>query len=338
MLKRLSKDANRITFSYLSISLLLLLFMVQSCGNSAEDSSDAFKVALLTPGPVSDAGWNASAYEGLQLIGTTIGAEVSQIETRTPADFEQGFRDYAGAGYDLIFGHGFEFQDAAATVSESFPGSVFITSSGTTVRDNVAPIVFEIEQATYLLGMISAYQSKSRKIGAVGGIEIPSVKSSFDAFAAGARSVDPEISVVVSYIGNWEDAGAAKEATLALMDQGIDFIFHNADAAGLGVFQAAQERGSVFVFGSNKNQNDIAPDVILASAVLSIPTAMLTVAREVQNGSFSPSIRRLGMAENVVTLVINSKLRDRVPIEVWDAVAESEGKIRSGELTVPRGF
>ena len=321
------------------IGLITILYVITlACGQQDAASPDGFRVALLTPGPVSDAGWNASAYEGLQLISRELSADISQIETRTPAEFEQGFRDYASSGYDLVFGHGFEFQDAAAAVSAGFPNTIFITTSGTTVRDNVAPIVFEIEQATYLLGMLSAGQSKGGKIGAVGGVKIPSVKSSFDAFDAGARAVNSDISFVASYIGNWEDAGAAKEATLALIDQGVDFIFHNADAAGLGVFQAAQEREGVYVFGSNKDQNGIAPDVILASAALNIPNAMLTVAREVKDGTFTAGVRRLGMKEDVVSLVVNAALKERIPEDAWASIEVSRQQILAGTLTVPKGF
>lgn len=327
---------------YLTHSLVhiaLIAGLVLSCGSEKQPSTEnTFKVALLTPGPVSDAGWNASAYEGVQEIKKVLGAEISQIETKTPADFEQGFREYASNGYKLVFGHGFEFQDAAAAVAADFPNTVFITTSGTTVRNNVAPVVFEIEQVTYLLGILAARQSKSGKIGAVGGVEIPSVKSSFDAFKAGAESVNPGIQFTAAYIGNWEDVGAAKEATLALLDQGVDFLFHNADAAGLGVFQAVQERKTAFVFGSNKDQNAIAPDVVLASAVLSVPTAMLTVAREVKDGTFKAAIRRLGMKENVVSLVINPALRSQVPAEVWTAVDEAKQKILDGTLIAPKGF
>jgi basic membrane protein A and related proteins len=316
----------------------LLVSLVTACGPSEEIDPDTFKVGLLTPGPVSDAGWNAGAYEGLVLIQKELDAEINQIETKTPAEFEQGFRDYASSGYHLVFGHGFEFQDAAAAVASTFPQTVFITTSGTTVRDNVAPVVFEIEQATYLLGMLAAKQTKTGKIGAVGGIEIPSVKSSFDAFKAGAEAVKPDIRFVASYLGNWEDIGAAKEATLALIDQGVDFIFHNADAAGLGVFHAAQEREGIYVFGSNKDQNAIAPNVVLASAVLSIPNAMLTVAQEVKSGEFKASIRRLGMKEDVVSLKVNPALKNRIPEAVWVSIETARQQILAGKLIVPKGF
>ncbi|MBI4551762.1 MAG: BMP family protein [Candidatus Latescibacteria bacterium] len=324
-------------WSVLGLLVLTICFGI-SCSQSKTASSSSFKVALLSPGPVSDAGWNASAYEGLQRIKAELGAEVSQVETKTPAEFEQGFRDYASQGYRLVFGHGFEFQDAAATVSKDFPNTVFITTSGTTVRPNVAPIVFEIEQATYLLGMMAARMSKTGKAGAVGGVQIPSVKSSFDAFEAGAKAVNPNCRVIVSYIGNWEDVGAAKEAALALIDQRVDFIFHNADAAGLGVFQAVQERKGVYAFGSNKDQNGIAPDVILASAALSVPGAFVTVAKQVKEGTFKAQPMHLGMKEGAVSLVINPKLESKIPPDVRTSIEETKQKILAGTLQVPKGF
>ncbi len=161
-----------------------------------------FQVALLSPGPVSDAGWNAGAYEGLLRIRDGLNAETSQIEVKTPAEFEQGFRDYASRRFHLVIGHGFEFQDAAAAVAPDFPSTVFITSSGTTVRPNVAPMAFQIEQATYLIGQMLAMMSKSGRAGCVGDLKIPSVKSGFLAFDAGAKSIDPNFTVSQSFIGN----------------------------------------------------------------------------------------------------------------------------------------
>ncbi|MGH7495342.1 MAG: BMP family lipoprotein [bacterium] len=315
------------------------LFFALVLGCQSQPSSQAtFKVALLSPGPVSDAGWNASAYEGLQRIRAELGAEISQVEVKTPAEFEQGFRDYASRGFQLVFGHGFEFQDAAAAVSPDFPNTVFITSSGTTVRSNVAPMIFQIEQATYLMGLMSALMSKTGKAGCVGGLEIPSVKSGFTAFAAGAASVHPDFVVTQSFIGNWEDVGAAKEAALALMDQGADFILHNADAAGLGVFQAVQERKGVFAFGSNKNQNNIAPEVILASAVLDVPQAFLNVARRVKDKTFKAEIMRMGMKEGVVALAINPRLQNLIPPSIAARIEEVQNGILAGRVEIPQGF
>src|SRR5262249_60233501 len=105
-----------------------------------------------------------------------------QTDPKPPAEFEEAFRDYASRGFQLVFGHGFEFQDAAARVGADFPQTVFITTSGSTVRQNVAPMRFLLEEATYLMGMMSAMLSQTGKAGAIRGIANPPLQNTFMAF------------------------------------------------------------------------------------------------------------------------------------------------------------
>ena len=294
------------------------------------------KVGLLTPGSVNDNGWNAIAYEGLQRIHRELGAEISNQETKTPAEFEEGFRSYGAKGFDLAFGHGFEFQDAALEAGRQYPKTIFITTSGNSVAANVSPMVFQLEQATYLLGIIAARESKTGKAGLVGGINLPSIASTFLAFKAGAQSVDPKFEVKEIYTGNFDDVGAAKLATLSLINAGCDFIFHQANEAGRGVFQACQER-KVRCFGSNKNQNDLAPDVIVASAVLDVPNAFVYMAKLVRDHQFKPHVYWLGMNEGIVSLAWNDALKSTIKPQTMAEVWRLQDAIRSGQLVVPRG-
>ena len=316
-------------------AFLIVAFMLAAIvGCSKRESESGFKVALLNPGPISDAGWNASAYEGLLAVRDQLGAEVSQAETRTPPEFEQAFRDYARRGFSLVIGHGFEFQDAAARVAPDFPKTVFVTTSGNTVRPNVAPIVFRLEEATFLLGELAARMAPDGSACAVGGMEIPSVKSTFLAFAGGAAHARAGYPVATSYVGNWDDVGAARTATLALIDRGCRFIFQNADAAGPGVFQAAAERG-VYAFGSNRAQHAVSPQAVLASAVIDIPAAFVAVAREVKDGTFTGRIIEKHMADGAIGVVYNPDLEGKIPPDVRTALAATEAAIRSGSLKVP---
>ncbi|HJW95253.1 MAG TPA: BMP family protein [Thermoanaerobaculia bacterium] len=304
---------------------------------SATPEKKTMKVGLLTPGSINDNGWNSLAWEGVQRIHTELGAEVSHQETKTPAEIVEGFKSYGAKNYDLAFGHGFEFQDAAKQAGAKYPNTVFITTSGNTIAPNVAPMVFELEQATYLLGVIAARESKTGKAGLVGGINLPSIASTFTAFKAGAQSVNPKFDVKEIYTGNFDDAGAAKLATLSLINAGCDFIFHQANEAGRGVFQACQEK-KIRCFGSNKNQNDLAPDVVIASAVLDVPGAFVTVAKKVRDHQFKPEIQYLGMNEGIVSLVWNDALKSTLKPDTVSEVATIEQGIRNGSVKVPRGF
>jgi basic membrane lipoprotein Med (substrate-binding protein (PBP1-ABC) superfamily) len=311
-----------------------------ACGQGPPPAP-AFRVALLTPGSIADGGWNAGAYAGLERIRDELGAEVRHVETRTPAEFEAGFRDFAARGFELVFGHGFEYQEAAAKVGAEFPETIFVTTSGDTLRPNVAPMVFELEQATYLLGVLAARMSRSGVLGLVGGRDLPSIRSTFLAFRAGAESVRADARVREVFIGNFDDTAAAREAAMALLEEGADFLLHQANDAGRGVFLAVSERAArgerVFAFGTNRNQNEMAPDVVLASATLDIPGALVEVARRVRDGTFAAAPLRLGLAQGIVALETNPRLAGLVPAEVQAEIDGLEARIRAGELVVPRG-
>ena len=318
---------------------MLLALVCLACERSQDTQSEAFQVGLLTPGSIRDAGWNQSAYEGLVRVREELGAEIAHQVTATPQQFEEGFRDLAARGFELVFGHGFEFQDAAAKVGREYPDTVFITTSGATVRPNVSPIVFELEQATYVLGYVGASISRRARLAAVGGVKVPSVASTFMAFEAGARAARPTVRVSVSYIGSWTDVSAAREATLAPIAEGVDVLIHNLNEAAHGFFQAVRESEGVLAFGANRNQNALAPENVLASATIDIPQALLLVAREVESGRFQPRSIRFGLRDGVIKIEWNEGLLSRVPADVKREADALVTRIEEGTLEVPRaGF
>jgi basic membrane protein A and related proteins len=299
---------------------------------AAGDTSKVFRVALLTPGPISDQSWNGGAYQGLMRIRDSLGAKVSHIQTKTPAEFEEQFRQYGAQGYDLIIGHGFEFQDAAKRVGAEFPKSVYITTSSSASGSNVGGIEFAFGDASYLAGMVAGTMTRSNVLGVIGGTELPPVKASFDAFTRGAKAVNPNVTVLTSFIGNWDDVSAGKEQALAQIGRGADVIFQNADAAGLGVFQAARETKKALIVGSNSNQNALAPEVTLGSVVIDLPHAFLTVAREVKDGHFKARIITLGTQSDVVMLVLNPAMVARVPAATLRVVDSLRTEMRAGRF------
>ncbi len=321
----------------LALALALCAALSACGGGGAPADAAVFRVGLLTPGSIRDQGWNQSAYEGLVAIRDQLGAEIAHQETATPQDFEAGFRDLAARGFRLVFGHGFEFQDAAETVAAEYPDTIFVTTSGSKLRRNLAPVVFELEQATYVLGYLGALLSKPARLAAIGGKEIPSVASTFLAFEAGAKAARDRAQVSVSYVGSWTDVSAAREATLAQIADGADVVIHNANEAARGFFQAVDESDGVIAFGTNKNQNDAAPEHVLASATLDVPRAMLLVAEEVKSGQFAARPLRFGLRQGVIAIEWNQALLPRIPPEALEQARALERRVSSGAIEVPRG-
>lgn len=294
-----------------------------------------FKVALLTPGAISDQSWNGGAYQGLLRIRDSLGAQISHIQTKTPAEFEENFRQYGNQHYALVFGHGFEFQDAARAVAPSYLATQYVITSGNTSAANVSGMVFGFAEPSYLAGIVAGAMTRTNRLGVIGGTELPPVRESFRAFEQGVHRVNPNAKVITAYIGNWDDVGAGKEQALAQLASGVDVIFQNADAAGLGIFQAVREASHAYVFGTNSNQNDIAPDVTLGSVAIDLPHAFLIVARQVQHHTFTPGVIRLGMREQVVDLILNPRLMPRIPERARHVVDSLRAVIRAGQFNIP---
>jgi len=311
--------------AWITAIALILTSAMAGCTTHPANTVDSghFRVALLTPGPVSDAGWNAAAFDGLQLIKSKLGAQTALVQTRSPADFEDGFRDFAARGFNLIFAHGYEYTDAAITVARDFPNTYFVVSSGSEASTNVASLTFKVDDAAFVEGILAGGVSKTGVGGAIGGIELPSIKMTFDGFRRGFLSVRPKGRILVSYTGKFDDVGAAKEAALAQINQGADVLIHDADAAGLGVFQAASQ-AHVYAFGAIRNQNDVAPDVVLASAVESTPQAFLKIATEVKEHRFHPGMLEFGMEDGMVKVVLNPRLQSRIPASTMEQVRRAE--------------
>lgn len=271
----------------------------------------------------------------MRIKDSIAGAQVSHIQVKTPAEFEENFRQYGASGYSLVIGHGVEFQDAAARVGPEFPKTIYITTGGNTVGANVAAMSFSFEQPSYIAGIVAGSMTKSGVIGCIGGTEIPPVKSAFEAFTAGARSINPKVKVLVSYIGNWEDASAGKEQALAQLGRGADVIFQDADAAGLGAFQAVRQAKNAFIIGSNADQNAVAPEVTLGSVVIDLPRAFMVVAREVEGGQFKPRVVKLDMRLDVVRWTVNTALAAKIPATAAHAVDSVSAAMRAGTFAMP---
>lgn len=297
-------------------------------------AGDAMKVALLTPGPVSDSGWSAMAYEGLKAIEADLGASVNNQEATGPK-IRDAMRTYAQQGYRLVFGHGFEYNDPAIEVAKDFPNTVFVSSSGGKTAPNVGAFRFYLEQGFYLAGTMGALMSKTGKVAMIGGDNVPSIKSTFKGFRAGAEAARPGVEVIEVFTGDGQDIAKAKSATLQAIAQGADFIIHQANAAAQGVFEACKEKG-VHAFGANLDQNDNPSGVVLASAVIRAKPAFVALAKRVKDGTFKGEIVLMGMADGAIEFVVNPNLRSKVPTAVMEKVTEVEAKIKSGELEVPK--
>jgi basic membrane protein A and related proteins len=306
------------------------ILWLAACSKTAAPAG--MRVGLITPGSVADAAWNSGAYAGLQRVHDSLGLAISHVEARTPAEQDEALRTYAEQGYDLVFAHGFEFQGPAERVSAEYPRTVFIVTSGSRAHGNVAPLIFRLEEASYLAGMVAGGLTRTNVLGFVGGIELPPIEAAYQGWVNGATAVNSRVQSRKIYLNSFDDAAAGREAALALIRVGADMLHHNADAAALGVFQASKESPGVYVFGANADQTALAPEHVLGSAVIDLPRAFLLVAKEVKNGSFTPRVEAFGLSSGVVRYEANPALGRMVPARLAARVKAASDSLAAGTL------
>ncbi|WP_028035329.1 BMP family protein [Chelativorans sp. J32] len=292
-----------------------------------------FKMGLLVPGSVAEEGWNRIAYEALKRVEKELGAKISYVELHeNPAAFENAFRDYASQGYQVVLGHGFQFQDAALTVAPEFPDTTFLISSSYVHEGNVIGLNTDASQPFYLMGVIAAKMGKGA--GLVGGIEIPPIKQAFEGFMDGAKSVDPNFPVSTVYIGSFTDATAAKEAALSMISQGSDFVVPNANSAGLGVIQAVREAGTgIGTFSVYSDYTEVAPKNIAGTFVADYGQGIVRIVSGIRDGAVPETNVDFGLKdEDVIKFTYNDGADKPVPEDIRKYVEQVRAKIVAGEI------
>src|SRR6185503_8787360 len=229
---------------------------------STADNGKKLKIAFLTDGLFSDAGWGAFGYNAAQALQGKYSYIVELKENVPIPKIEETLRDYAKAGYDLIISHGFEWGKPAVNVGKDYPAAKFVIFTGLVNSSNVASIYPMQQEGTYVLGALAATMSKTGTIGFVGGERYPNLINIYEGYKQGARDINPHTKVLSTYLDEWDSPSKGKEAALSQIRDGADFLLQVADTSGSGVIQAAKEK-KIFAFGSVSDQFKLAPNTVL---------------------------------------------------------------------------
>jgi basic membrane protein A len=339
---------------FISLAMLVSIIAAACAGAPAQTSATQqptakpFKVGLLVSGPVKDQGWNQTAYDAFVRIQNELGAKMSYLELgQDQAAYEKAFRDYGSQGYAMVLGHGNEFQDSAVAVADDYPNTYFFISSSryNGVKEghpNVVGLNTDSSQPYYLFGIIAAMMGKSA--GIVGGMNIPPIAETLTGFINGVRSVNPNFPVTTTYLGNFTDITAAKEAGQAMIAQGVDVLLPNADNAGNGVYQLLSENTNLIGFGTyrppaQKDDFSICPQSCVANYVLDYGEALVELATKIKDGTFKPTSNiEYGVKDNTVMYIVyNEKAATPVPANVRKAVDDAIASISSGKVNTLEG-
>ena len=175
------------------------------------DIEKKLKIAFLTDGLFSDAGWGAFGYNAAQALQGKYSYIVELKENVPIPKIEETLRDYAKAGYDLIISHGFEWGKPAVNVGKDYPSTKFVIFTGLVNSSNVASIYPMQQEGTYVLGALAATMSKTGIIGFVGGERYPNLINIYEGYKQGAQDVNPAVKILVTYLDDWDNSTKGKK-------------------------------------------------------------------------------------------------------------------------------
>ena len=330
----------KILFTVLAV---LLIFSLLGCApKSAAPKSE--KVVYLINGALGDQSFYDSGQKGVDQIASEFGVETRTIETNFDAgQYEPALQ--AAVGYaDVIFVISYGFEDQLMTYADKYPDKIFVNLD-TVVQNGKSTITsvdFIEEESAYLAGVVAGLTTldtsipginADKLIGAVGGDVDPVIQAFVFAYTNGAKSIDPDIQVETKYLGSWDDTAKGKQAALQLYDMKADIVFQIAAAAGIGVLQAAGERG-LYAIGVDTNQNDIVPGSVVASDVKNVGQAIYEVFKTIKDGTYKPGqVLSYGLATGGVDIDMTAQ-NQPLPQSIQDKVLAVRQQIIDGSLKV----
>lgn len=271
--------------------LMILSMLVTACAPAAtptpaaeEEGPDVLKVFGAFSTPIEEP-WVGVIHQAVLKADEAGRIEYTYTEDIGYAgDMERVLREVCEQQKpDLIVGDAFGNEEAARRVAADFPEIAFAFGSGFgPTEPNFAVFDNWIHEPAYLMGLLAGGLSETNTVGVVGGYPVPEVNRITNAFIAGVKETNPEAKVLVTFINSWFDPAQAKEAALAQIDSGADVLF----AERFGVIEAAQEKG-LWVFGNMNDQNELAPDLVVSSAVWNMDPTVDYLIKQVEGGTFT---------------------------------------------------
>ncbi|MGH1441138.1 MAG: BMP family protein [Cellvibrionaceae bacterium] len=315
----------KITNRLITIFICALVLAHLSIAQAAE----LYKVAIVAPGSITDNGWTQAAYEGLQLAQQELGIEFAYSEKIKQPDQLEALSDYARRGYDLVIGHGGEFQDAVERVAKRHPKTMFMVNNGLNTRTNVANADFYFSQLGYLMGYTAGKMSKTGKVGIIAAQKFKFTTDTVESFEFGAKAARPDAKVFVTWTGDWEDVAKGKEAALIQLDQGADVVWPTMDAATVGSLQAVKERGA-YSIGIYYDAIQKWPDIMLQSAILDVRQMILNYLRIAVKEGLQGTLYKADLNDGDAMRI--GSFHPSVPEDIRKQVEALVAKMQSGEF------
>ncbi len=290
------------------------------------------KAAFVYVAPLTDAGWVRQHDQGRLAVEAALPGQVKTSYVENVAegpDAERVIRDLAMQGNQIIFTPSFGYMEPTLKVAREFPNVKFESVTGYKTAPNVAASNARYYEGRYLAGIAAGRMAT--QAGYVAGFPIPEVLQGINAFTLGMRSVNPQATVRVVFLGEWFNPPRERDAAMTLMNQGAEVLaFHTGSNA---VMVAAQERGKLAV-AYHSDMRKVAPDAQVAAVTHQWGDYYTRRVKAVADGSWKSAQVWGGVREGMIRV---DSFGSKVPAAVQAEVTARQKDMAAGHLTVFTG-
>lgn len=312
------------------------------------DNSD-ISFAIILPNARGDRSFIDSAAAGAERAIAELGVSGRIIETAGTQEHDAAVRRAVQDEPNIVITIAVD-SSIIADILEEFPDQLFGAQETFFFPEppdvpNLALYNILTHENSYLAGIAAGMLTRTKIVGAVGGMDTAGINLFIVGFEEGVRSVCPDCQLVRSYVGDFSDPVTAKEQALGLFEGGADILYQVAGRSGEGVLSAAAETGN-FAIGVDSNQDELYPGTIIVSAMKRVDNAVFGFVESVVNDEYTPGMTTVGLAEGFAGLSwdvgVCSRTFDQYGPEdmveklpaVREAIADAREKILNGEITV----
>jgi basic membrane protein A and related proteins len=301
-------------------------------------AQSAIKPAIVySTGGKFDKSFNEGVSLGAEKFKAESGIAVAEFEPSNETQFEQAQRRFAQRGQDPIIAVGFSQGTALGKVAKEFPDTHFTLIDSVVNLPNVQSVTFKEQEGSFLVGVAAALASKSGKIGFVGGMDIPLIRRFQCGFEQGIKYANPRAELIANMTGTtsaaWNDPGRGAELAKGQFDRGVDVVYAAAGSTGIGVLQAARDRGK-YGIGVDSNQDHLFPGTMLTSMVKRVDLASYQSFKAMQAGTWHAGVSVLGLKEGGVDWTLDQHNEKIVTPELKAKVEAAKADIVAGKIVV----
>ncbi|MFC7373299.1 BMP family protein [Fictibacillus iocasae] len=314
---------------------ILVMSAIAGCSGETEKGKKPMKVGImLSDVGLGDQSFSDAGFAGLEKARDELGILFDYKELSETKSYENGLRQLAKEGNDIVIGLGFMVQEPMEKVAKEFPKQKFLLIDSQSKLENVYTINFKEEQGSYLVGYLAAMKSSTDTIGFIGGMDVPLIRKFAAGFLEGAKAADPNTKVIIQYAGDFGKPEIGAKLAADMIDQGADYLYPAAGLTGLGVLNTAQEK-QVYSFGVDSDQYFLAEKSVVSSMVKKIDHSIYSSIQDLQKGKLTKRAE-LGLKENGVGMadirIISLSEEEKSKLE------EMKKSIESGKINVPTDY